>query len=151
MSDALQKHAAALEHWLAPLFEKTPHLSHGVRETIASITPWLALIAGILGLLMVWGAGVLGALLSFSVFGMGSQFLWMLALLVLLASSILDLLAFSPLRSRAKRGWNLAFYGILLNAVSTIVNIVIGYASLGGILGLLIGLWLLFEVRGLYR
>ena len=151
MSAVLEKHTTAIEHWLEPLFQKTPHLPHHLRETIASIAPWLALIGGVFGIVTVWGAGALSILLSFSFFGMGSEFLWMLALLILLAASILDLLAFSPLRARSKRGWNLLFYGVLLQAVSTVANLLIGYASLGGIIGLLIGLWLLFEMRGLYR
>lgn len=149
---SVQKHAAALEHWLAPVFEKTPHLPHNARQTLASIAPWLALIFGILGLIGIISMGGIGMILSFHMYWGGSAFPFLIAMLIGLVTSILDLLAFKPLRDMRKRGWNLIFYGILLSALSTVLNIFfMGDVSLGGILGVLLSLWLLFEVRGIYR
>ena len=151
MNNDFQKHAAGLENWLAPIFAKAPHLPQGARATIVSIAPWLALLGGILGLFAFWTAGAFSVFLMFSFFGSGMQLLWMVGLVVLLIASILDLMAFSPLRSHSKRGWNLLFYGTVLSGISTLLDIFIGYGSIGNVIGLLIGLWLLFEVRPSYH
>jgi len=40
---------------------------------------------------------------------------------------------------------------VVLSAVSFVINLFFGYATIGSVIGVLIGLWLLFEIRGLYR
>ena len=146
---------AALESWLAPLFAKTPHLPDNIRQSLTQIAPWLALVAGILGLLGASALfsmfGFMGSMMSMQYMMMGSTFPIMLALVISLIAAILDLLAFKPLSARQKKGWNLLFYGVVLSAVSFVINLFFGYATIGSVIGVLIGLWLLFEIRGLYR
>jgi len=147
-------HMAALESWMAPFFEKTPHLPNNARESIVKVAPWIALIVGIFGLFSVF------PILS-SVFMLASLPYarmmggWYPAILVSLAflvvGSVIDLLAFKPLSDRRKKGWNLLFYGTCLGFVSTLVDMFSGSPSLSGVVGTLIGLWLLFEIRGLYK
>jgi hypothetical protein len=50
-----------------------------------------------------------------------------------------------------KRGWNFAFYSVLLVGLSTLVTLVLTMSGLGGIIGLLIGLYILFEIRERYH
>lgn len=155
----MKKHAAALENWLAPLFEKAPHLPHNVRHTLASIAPWLAILGGILGLLALLSLLSMLPMLSalpFMAMGVGSAYYAMYpALLVALIlggiGAVLDLMAFSPLQKRKKSGWNLLFYSQLLSAISILLHMFSGYSVFGSIIGLLIGLWLLFEIRSLYH
>lgn len=151
MQDEVKKRAAALENWMAPLFDKLPHLPANIRELLVSIAPWLALIGGILGLFGVWSAGMLSAFFAFSFVGGGSQMAWMIALVVALAASILELMAYGPLSARKKRGWNLLFYATVLTTAASVIQILIAYGSLGSLLGALVGFWLLFEIRGLYQ
>lgn len=141
-----------LELWMAPIFDKTPHLPRNVRETLAGIAPWVALIAGVLGLFGLLSAGMMSSMLYLSMWLSGtSQLVYMITMLLGLLASILDLLAFRPLSARKKQGWNYLFYGAVLMAVSAILSLLVGYGSLGSIIGPLIGFWLLFEVRSLYR
>jgi hypothetical protein len=155
----MKKQAAALENWLAPLFEKTPHLPQGVIQTLVAIAPWLALIGGILGLLGLLSLLSFLPMLSavpFMNMAMGGGYyamypLLMIALIVNGIGAVLDLLAFGPLRKRQKSGWNLLFYSEILVAVSIVLNLFSGYSVFGSVIGLLIGLWLLFEVRGQYH
>ncbi|TSC79228.1 MAG: Uncharacterized protein G01um101425_728 [Candidatus Peregrinibacteria bacterium Gr01-1014_25] len=152
MPDAL-KHTAALEQWLAPVFRKAPHLPPKARQTLVTIAPWLALVFGVLGVLAILSTGMLASMFfSFTMMlgGMTSIAL-LIALLASLLSAILELLAVKPLLARRKTGWNLLFYGMLVSTLSFIANAIIGYGSLVGVVALVIGYWLLFEVREEYR
>ncbi len=147
-----EKKMSALESWLAPLFAKAPHIPENARQTLVQIAPWLALIFGILGLFAVFSAGAIGTLLSFSFVGAGTiQLMLLLSMVVAFLSAILNLLAFKPLQAHKKKGWNYLFYGSVLSAIATVVNIVFGYGSVFGLIFTLIGFWLLFEVRSYYH
>jgi hypothetical protein len=145
---------AALEAQLAPVFASAPHLPPHVRTTIAEFAPWVALIVGIIGLF-----GIIPALMatffvaSFPLAPMMGG--WYPAAIVSLlcgaVSSVLCLLAFPPLRKRQKKGWNLLFYSSTLSAVSSVVTLIFAASGFMGIIGAVIGYWLLFEVRELYR
>ena len=145
----------ALEGWLAPLFAKTPHLPESARQSIVGIAPWLALIAGILG---VYGTFVGLRMISFvsSLGYLGMMGGWypatLLALIAMGLAAVLDLLAYKPLSAHKKQGWDLLFYGNTLTAFASILTLLFGYG--GGyswIIGVIIGYWLLFEVRGAYK
>lgn len=150
------KRVSALESSLATLFAKTPHLPHNIREVLAQIAPWLVLIFGILGALALLPVLMLIPMMSFSAPMMGTMMygsypMMIIAFLSGAVSTILYLLAFRPLLHRAKKGWNLLFYSTLLSVIVAIVNVAFFAVGVLGVIGSLIGLWLLFEVRGLYK
>jgi hypothetical protein len=147
------KQMAALEGWLEPLFAKAPHIPANAREMLVKIAPWLALIFGVLGLVGIVSAGMLTSMLfSMAWIGGGAaQIALAVALIAGLLASILQLLAYSPLTAHKKQGWNYLFYGSVLSAIASLVDIIFGYGSLGSIIGALIGFWLLFEIRGYYK
>jgi len=157
LTDAATKHMNALESWMAPLFAKTPHLPANIRETLASIAPWAALIFGIMGVLGIFSILSFLPMLTSMPFvgmaGLGKLYpMIIVATLIGGLAAVLDLLAFKPLKARKKKGWSLIFYGNTLSALSAILNIIFGYSgNFGGIITVLIGFWLLFEVRDLYR
>jgi hypothetical protein len=146
-----EKKMAALESWMAPIFAKAPHLPQNIREGITNIAPWLALIFGILGLLAISSLGGFGLLLSLSFLGGSYSFMLFVAILFGLIASVLDLLAYKPLTKRMKKGWNYLFYGNVLSAAGAILQIISGYSVIGNIIGAVIGFWLLFEVREMYK
>ncbi|NOS68185.1 MAG: hypothetical protein HOO67_07575 [Candidatus Peribacteraceae bacterium] len=151
----LHAKATALENALAPIFEKLPHLPKEARDTLVVIAPWLALVFGALGLFAVLSAlSTLPMLLSmpFAMAAMGGSWYMpmLLAMLICGVSAVLDLLAFKPLSAHKKTGWNLLFYGTLLSVLSSIINMVFGFGGFTGLIGAVIGFWLLFEVRGHY-
>ncbi len=154
LQNGAQKQLSALEHWMVPLFAKAPHLPQSARDVLVKIAPWLALLGGVLGIMAMLSAGMLGAMLSLSMFGYGLlQISMLLSFIASLIASVLYLLAFSPLRKMQKKGWNYIFYGMVLTIIVAILNMVLGYGSgaLGTVIGALIGFWLMFEVRGMYR
>ena len=148
-----EKHMAALEGWLAPFFAKAPHIPENGRRTIVDIAPWLALIFGVLGLVSVLGAGAIASVFTLAFLGGLYDFAMFVTLAAGLCASALELLAYRPLAKREKKGWNYLFYGTVLTAAAAVVNLVVGYDSglTGQVLGALIGLWILFEIRGQYH
>jgi uncharacterized BrkB/YihY/UPF0761 family membrane protein len=164
MSDASKKSngpktvasLAALEDILAPIFAKTPHLPKEARDFLVSIAPWLALIFGILGVGAILSAGSL-----FSIFapfgawhGMGLMNLSItISMVASLVASVVNMMAYKPLSEGKKRGWNLLFYGTVFTTAATLLGILFNnyYSSPGNLIGVLIGFWLLFEIRSHYK
>ncbi len=160
--DALNM-AHGFEKTLVGFFAQFPHIPEGGRKFLTQIVPWLALIGGVFGIIGFIGllglgavAGSFGAMTG--IHGMMNGGVYGIVLLVSavlgLVVAILELLAFTPLQAGMKKGWNFLFYGLLIGAISTIVNILgsamYGYAIgsfIGGVLSFLIGGWLLFEIR----
>lgn len=149
----MKGHAGALEAWLIPIFANVPHLPHGGRKFITDIAPWLSLIFGILGLIGLMEAGVLTTLFSpLMAFSGGLRGVGFFITIILgIASSILSILSFNPLREMKKKGWDFAFYSFIIGTVSTIVTMVFMFSGVSGIVGTLIGAYILFEVREMYH
>ena len=166
VQDALNV-AHGFEKTLVSFFAQFPHLPEDGRKVLAQIVPWFALVVGILGIISfigVLGAGTVAmtvsgglgsvtgiqGMLNGGVFGI----VLLVSVILGLAVAILELLAFQPLKKNMKKGWNFLFYGLLIGALSTSINVVgsallgQGVGSLiGGVLGFLIGGWILFEIR----
>lgn len=145
--------AHALEMTLAPTFEKAPHLPQDWKGVLVSIAPWISVIFGILGIIGFLGAGSLGILLApLVVLGNGIKGLAVYITLILgLVTSVLSVLAFRPLQSKEKTGWDYSFYAFLIAGISSCISLVLLPGGLGGIVGVLIGAYILFEIRGRYN
>jgi hypothetical protein len=129
-------------------FEKLPSLPKDAKELLVKITPWVALIFGVLGVLR--GIAGLGILTVFSplammggvkVVGLGfiSPLLWLI-------SSALLLAAFPGANKRKTQGWNFLVYS---EAVSLITNILA--VSLSGVIFTLVAFYLIYQIRSYYR
>lgn len=130
-------------------FNKLPVLPKGGRDVIVKITPWLALIFGILGVL--GGISALGILTVFSplsVVGGGVQAVGtgILSALLGLVSSALLLVAFPGTRKNKLSGWNFLFYSETVSLLSSVLAI-----SLFGILFSLVGFYLIFQIKSYYK
>lgn len=156
-----------IEKSLEGVFESLPPLPKEVKQVLAKIWPWLALIAGVLQLLAAWGLynwarkfndlsewanRFSEALGGPAVANRGVTFWVGLGVVVLVIDAIILLLAFPRLQKKQKSGWDLLFLGGLLNLVYGIVSLFIdGRGGLGGLFWALlssaIGFYLLFQVR----
>ena len=108
--------------------------------------PWLALILGIFGIIESLGTLGIGSLtipfLAYRrwigrslIFGSGN-----------LASGLLSILAYSPLKAHRTQGWFYLLYILLISLVLNAISF-----SLGGILIVLLEAYVLFQVRGHYK
>ncbi len=135
------------------LGKKAPQLPKNVKTTLVEFMPWLALIGGILSILAglsIFGLGT--AMTGVAMFAgptVAAEFLsvFTLSLVVLIVSGVLNLMAFGPLKAKKARGWKLLFYAELIWIVSHLLSYQFGNAVLGG----LIGLYFLFQVREYYK
>ncbi|PIP74510.1 MAG: hypothetical protein CO135_03405 [Candidatus Levybacteria bacterium CG_4_9_14_3_um_filter_35_16] len=132
---------------------KTPALPKQWKDLLVNFAPWLALLGGII---LVFGAISLLGLGSFlspfaMLTGVGAfAVTWLIAAILLLVGGLMELLAFSPLKARKEKGWNLMFYALLLNALSSVVRLNISDIVMA-ILGFLIGYYFLYQVKSSYK
>ncbi len=134
-----------MEEW----FGKLPSLPKGGREAIVTITPWIALIFGVLGVLAgLAGLGLLTALSPFAAMGGGigtTTWSWASALVGIVASALL-LASFPGTKARKKKGWMMLLYSELVSTLAAVVSL-----SVGGVLVSLIGLYLVFQIKSYYK
>jgi hypothetical protein len=136
------------------------------RKTLASSMWWIALIFGVLQLWVAWDLWQLGHAVSNFVdyanavarayggegVNDGLGFFYYVSMLVLVVDAVLLLLAAPALKEMRKTGWNLLFYGLLLNVGYGVVRMFAGHGGgfddlLWAIVSSLIGAFLLFQVR----
>lgn len=147
---------AQTKQWTKMLDEsyaKLPVLPKGANDFIVSIAPWLALIFGALSLLSgVAGFGLLTVLSPFAtVAGAGGYAVaGLVASVILLAQGVLMLLAFSPLKARKVRGWNLWFWVLVLSVLSSVVSLRV-FGVVEAVIGALIGYYFLYQVKSYYK
>lgn len=116
------------------------------REWIVRYGPWIAvvlLLLSIPALLLILGVGTL--LLPFGGAGYAVGFGY--ASVFLLVQSGLRVAALPGLFARKMTGWNLMFYAAIVGLVGSLL---IG-AFISGVVGLVISLYILFQVRSLYH
>lgn len=128
-------------------FAKLPALPKGGREFLVTITPWIALIFGGLGVLF----GILAligssTLLPFTTMAGANVGGGMIALVLGVASSALLLAAFPGTKNRKAGGWNFLFYSEAVSLLAQIVSI-----SIFGIVVAAIGFYIIFQIRSYYK
>ncbi len=134
-----------MEEW----FNKAPSLPTNAKEVIVKITPILSLVFGILGILGALGG--LGALTAFSPFAMMGGYGYygggFIAAAIWLVSSVLLLMSYPDTKNRKLKGWNMLFWSEVVNLVGSLVAMSI----VSGIIGALIGFYLLFQIKSYYK
>lgn len=151
------------------LVKKAPvQIPESGRKVIVEWSPWINLALGILGLIASWYlweaahrvnqlVDAINTTFYTDVYGATPVaklgFMFWLSLIALIASSVIMLAAVPGLRDRSKtKGWNLAFYAVLLNLVYGVVYL---FADQGGafsrfiwvLITTTLGLYVLFQIR----
>jgi hypothetical protein len=146
-----------------------PEISESARESVAKVLPALAIIGGLFQLAAAYWVFKLAnvaeqvdnfvksySVLTGGVYGLSStdKFLIYVGAVVLLVEAVILFMAYSGLKERKKRGWDLLFLGALINVAYSVVSLFItgrGFGSfLFGLIGSAFGFWLLFQVRSKY-
>ena len=159
-----------IETKLDEIFVKNaPALPTNGKKALVKYLPWINLVLGLLTLYsayLLWhwahyanalinyansyGALYGGPTISTDRMNFG---LW-LALVFLIIESVIYLAAFPATRKRQKRGWDLMFYAVLVNIVYAVIVAFTRYGGVGsllfGLIGVAIGLYLLFQIRASY-
>jgi hypothetical protein len=117
----------------------------GGREWIVKFGPWITVVLLALSLpivLVVLGLGTV--LMPFGGLAYATGFTY--AAIFLIAYFVLMIAALPGLFARRQQGWKLIFYAELLSIVYSLLT----GSIVGALLGGLIGLYILFQVRTLY-
>lgn len=137
---------------LEQFFAKAPPLPANAKDTLVKIVPIIAIVFGILGVLGSLSA--LGFLTTFSPFAamgggsmMSSYGTGFLSALLWLASSVLMLAAYPGTNARKMAGWNMLFWSEVVSAISSLVTL----SLVSGVIGALIGFYLLFQIKSHYK
>ena len=134
-----------MEDW----FLKLPSLPKSATDVLVKITPWIALIFGILGVLgSLAGLGILTALSPFVLVGngIGTTATTFITALLALVSSALLLAAFPGTKAFKMQGWMMLFWSEVVSALSSILLL-----SLTGVIGAGIGFYLLYQIKRYYK
>jgi hypothetical protein len=134
------------------VFAKVPFkLPSGFVNFLVSIAPYLAIISAVLGIL----AGPLGLVLGvLSLATMDIRIIVnvVVSLVVMVASALIALKSFKPLKAREMFGWILMFWNQILSVVMLLVGLVLGgTGSVGGLIGAVIGFYVLFQMKPSYH
>jgi len=134
-----------MEDW----FMKLPSLPKSATDVLVKITPWIALIFGILGILAgLAGLGILTALSPFVMMGNGlsGTATSLLTAVLAVVSSALLLAAFPGTKALKMTGWNMLFWSEVVSTVSSLLLL-----SLSGVIGAFIGFYLLYQIKRYYK
>ena len=145
MAKKQSNYMVQVEDW----FMKLPALPKNGREAIVRITPWIALIFGLLGVAVgLAGLGVLTFLSPFVFLGSGlnSAAGSLVSALLALVSSVLLLAAFPGTRVHKMHGWTMLFWSEVVSLVAAVVAI-----SLSGVIFSFIVFYLLYQIKSYYK
>jgi len=144
MNDWLKK----LDQIFTDLFlKKAPGLPEKAKEGIVKVTPWLALVFGVMaipGILAVLGFGAVAA--PFWALKGVRSLGYLVALAIGIVQIVTELVAVPHLFKKAKRGWNLLYWGTLLSVVSALLHF-----SGFGIVFAGLTLYLLYQIKAFYK
>lgn len=131
------------------MVKKAPFaIPQGGREFIVTVSPYLVIVMAILAVPALLAAlGMSTVLAPVAMMG-GST--WgasvILSLVFSAAAVVVEVMAVPGLFKRTRAGWRLVFYATIISAVGSLVT----FNIIGGIIGAIIGWYILFQVKSLY-
>ncbi len=136
------------------LVDKAPFsLPSNVKEIIVSFAPWVTVIGLVLaipGILLAFGMGaVVAPFTGFMgpAYAMQYSMMYMVSMAFLAVTVVLEALADPGLFNRSAKAWKLLYYALLVGAVSSLV----GGNIISAIIGVVIGMYFLFQVKSYYK
>ena len=132
------------------LVKKAPALPSNAKEILVKFAPWLEVVGAVFTLPAIFALLGFNAMMYGTPYGYiaaRSGFNFSISALFLIAGMVLMLLAIPGLFKRSKMGWNYVFYSTIVNAVYSLIT----FQIFGLIVGTLISLYLLFQVKSYYK
>jgi hypothetical protein len=123
----------------------------GLKEFIVTVSPYLIIVAAVFALPLIFLAlGLSTALAPFAMMG-GYGYNWgfagIITLAITVAALVMEVMAVPGLFKRTRGAWRLLFYVSVINLVGSLLamNIV------GGIISAIIGWYILFQLKDMYK
>lgn len=130
-----------MEEW----FKKAPALPVNIQDTLVKITPWVALIFGILGVLAGLGAVGVSPIAMFG--GVNSSLMVLVSGVLTIVSSVLLLMAYPKTKALKMDGWKFLFWSTVVSLVSSLLVGAIVSAIIWG----LVEFYILFQIKSHYK
>jgi uncharacterized membrane protein HdeD (DUF308 family) len=140
----LNHHSNEIVKKLDDVFKNAPHLQSSTRQSLANIAPWIALIFGALSIFV--GLGAIGLSPLALLGGINASASVLITGVISILSGVLMLMAYPKLNKREFRGWELILWSDLLSVVYAVLSL-----SFLSLIFIAFGLYLLFEIKGLYK
>lgn len=165
---SIEKLETTVARWLEPL----PHLPTSARKWIAQNIWWMIMVGVILsviGILAMIGGilttiSLLGTTVSVYGYYIAPAYTgwFVFSLIVSLAFTIatvaLIAMAINPLKVYQKEGWKLLFWAFILRVVAIVINAIFTFNAsdsiwtvINGAVGIIIGVYLLYEIRSYFN
>jgi hypothetical protein len=149
MADKKETSVNSIITSMEQVYGKLPSLPTNVKDFIVMVTPWLALIFGILGVLgslSAFGISVVASPLVALGGGFNAATGLIVATIIGLVACILELVAFPGLLKRKMSGWKFLFWVEALGVLSAIISL-----SGFGVIMALIWFYFLFQIKSYYK
>lgn len=152
---------SSLEESLAKALKDVPHLPKGLRDWLVENAWWLVIVGVAFGVIALFSlipslfvaASFVSAYVGAG-YGTAIIISGVIAIVVLIATIVIEAMAIQPLKEKRKRGWDLLFLSSLIGIGGSLVQAVVGGNIVGGILMVavtaVIAFYLLFELRPHY-
>lgn len=145
-SPAPNSYLQKLEQWLqVNLVEKAPPLPNHIAATVLKVAPWVMVVLLVIAASQFFGYLGGGAFWLRGDDGAGAM-RWLIYMLFALALAAFRALSLPGLFNRTATGWRLAYYAMLVGALSSILHFNLPALVLNGAF-----LYVLFQVRNYYR
>jgi len=149
-SSVLSQLESTLDLYLA---NKAPALPKTIKDLIVVLTPWFTLLGIIFSIPLVFVAFGLSALIGplsvitgpVSTISYGAGYIF--AMLILAFALVLDGLALPGLFKRQAKGWKFLYWATLVSFVSSLFS----FNLFGGLIGALVSLYFLFQIKSYYK
>ena len=131
------------------LVKKAPSLPKNFKELLVSLAPWATVVMIIIGLpafLAVLGISAYTLPLAYWA-GARLGFMYYLSIAFLGATLVIRAMAVPGLFARKLAAWKLLYYAALLGMVYSLLN----YAIFSALIGTLVGLYFLFQIKEYYK
>jgi len=130
------------------LGKKAPAMPENVKETLAAFGPYLSIISIALTIPAITAIFGLGSILtSITPYAAGLYYMNYLGVIGIIVSAVFNGLAIPGLFKRSIGAWRLMYYAALANFVGSVIQGNITSALLGA----LIGMYILFQVKSKYK
>lgn len=119
------------------------------KELLAKIVPYIIIIAAVVAIPAILAALGLSAVfapiaaLGGHVWGFGV----MISLVFSIAALVVELRAVPGLFKRTKSAWRLVFYATIISLIGSLIS----FNIVGGLIGAVIGWYLLFQIKDMYK
>jgi hypothetical protein len=133
---------------LEDVYKNAPKLPENARETLVNITPWIALIFGVLGVLA--GISLVGVSPLGMFGGVHNTTMLLVSGVASVVASVMMLMAYPKLQKRLMGGWVLLFWSEVVNIASSLLTLSVSNV-ISTVIWAAIAFYILFQIKSHYK